>query len=98
MKELVSEYEKTAPKLAEWLEHNIPEGLTVLSLPENHRKRMRTSNGIERPIQQELKRRTRKIRIFPNTDSLLRLCTAILIEIDDEWTAPNHRYLTWQTD
>ena len=98
LKELVAEYEESSPKLAQWLESNIPEGLAVLSLPGNHRKRMRTSNGIERPIQQELKRRTRKIRIFPNTDSLLRLCTAILIEIDDEWTASTYRYLTWQTD
>ena len=44
---------------------------------------MRTTNGIERPIQQELKRRTRNVRIFPNEASLLRLASAILVEIDD---------------
>ena len=46
---------------------------------------MRTTNGIERPFQQELKRRTRKIRVFPNVDSLLRLVAALLIEIDEKW-------------
>ncbi len=44
---------------------------------------MRTSNGIERPIQQKLKRRTSKVRVFPNLASLERLSTAVLI--DEKW-------------
>ena len=71
----------------------LPEGLTVLKLPKSQRRRLRTSNGIERPIQQELKRRTVKIRVFPNVESLLRLVSAILVEIDDEWTSSTKRYL-----
>ena len=56
---------------------------------------MRTSNPIERSIQQELKRRTRKIRVFPNDASLERLVTAVLVEIDEKWTASLQPYLTW---
>ncbi|CAG0909555.1 unnamed protein product, partial [Cyprideis torosa] len=57
---LVASYRDKHPGFADWLENNVPEGLAVFTLPEGHQKRMRTSNGIERPIQQELKRRTSK--------------------------------------
>ena len=80
---LVESYRDKAAKLALWLEDAIPEGLTVFSLPERHRKRMRTSNPIERSIQQEIKRRTVKVRVFPNEASLERLVTAILVEIGE---------------
>jgi len=90
---LVKNYAETAPKLARWLEQAIPEGLTVFSLPEGHRRRMRTANPIERAIQQEIKRRTRKIRVFPNEASLERLATAILVEIDEEWTSSDRAYI-----
>ena len=55
---------------------------------------MRTANPIERAIQQELKRRTRKIRVFPNPSALERLATAILVEIDEQWVATDRAYLT----
>ncbi len=64
-------------------------------MPEPHRRKIRTTNGIERPIQQELKRRTRKVRIFPNTDALQRLVSAILVEIDEKWTTDAKRYVVW---
>ena len=80
--ELVASYRAGAPKLADWLEKNVQEGLAVFTLPEHHRKRLRTSNPIERSVQQELKRRTAKVRVFPNEDSLMRLVSAILVEID----------------
>jgi putative transposase len=73
-----------APKLAEWMETNIPEGLAVFSLPPNHRRRMRTTNMLER-LNRELKRRTRVVSIFPNEASLLRLVSAILAETSEEW-------------
>ena len=66
--ELVADYRDTAPALAAWLEENVPEGLAVFSLPDRHRRRLRTSNPMERAIQQELKRRTSKVRVFPNED------------------------------
>ena len=86
----------TAPKLAGWLEDNVPEGLAVFTLPEHHRRRLRTSNPIEHGIQQELKRRTRKIRVFPNTESLERLVSAVLVEIDDKWASAEKAYIKWE--
>ena len=91
--DLVATHRDTAPKLAEWLEENVPEGLAVFSLPEHHRRRMRTSNPIERAIQQELKRRTVKVRVFPNEESLERLTTAVLVEIDERWAVDTKAYI-----
>jgi len=84
LKERVLFYSKTAPKLAAWMEENIPEGFAVYALPEAHHRRMRTSNAIER-VNQELKRRTRVASLFPNEASLLRLATALLCELSNEW-------------
>ena len=93
---LVEAHAESAPKLAAWLEANVPEGLTVLALPEHHRRRMRmrTSNPIERAVQQEIKRRTQKVRVFPNEASLLRLVTAVLVEIDEEWATTDRVCIT----
>ena len=66
------------------MEVSIPEGLTVFDFPESHRRRIRTSNMLER-VSQELKRRTRVVRIFPNQASCLRLVSAILMEISEDW-------------
>ena len=95
LKSLVASYRDTAPLLADWLETAVPEALAVLTLPEHHRKRMRTSNPIERAVQQELKRRTVKVRVFPNNASLLRLVTAVLVEIDETWLASTQPYINW---
>ena len=97
LKALVEAYRDNAPELAAWLEVAIPEGLAVFTLPEHHRKRMRTSNPIERAVQQELKRRTVKVRVFPNSASLLRLVTAVLVEIDETWQASTQPYINWNT-
>ena len=86
----------SAPKLANWLEQNIPEGLAVFTLPEHHRKRLRTSNTIERSVQQELKRRTVKVRVFPSEDALLRLVSAVLVEIDEKWASETKAYIKWE--
>ena len=81
---LVVRYQQQAPKLAEWAQENIPQGLTVFQLPQSHRVRLRTTNGLER-LNREIKRRTRVASIFPNEQALLRLASALLVEIDDEW-------------
>ena len=81
---LVDPYQQTAPKLIEWAQENIPQGLTVFGLPQIHWVRLRTPNGLER-LNREIKRRTRVASIFPNEASLLRLASALLVEIDDEW-------------
>jgi putative transposase len=80
----VAELEKKAPKTARLLEEHGEEILGVYALPEPHRKRMRTTNMLERQ-NQELKRRTRVVRIFPNEQSCLRLVSALLMETSQEW-------------
>lgn len=89
----VGEWSKTNPKLALWAEANLPEGLTVLAFPEAHRRLLRTTNGLER-VNQEVRRRTRVCRQFPNEASCLRLVSAILMEISDEWET-GKAYLTF---
>ena len=84
LKELVTLYATSAPTLASWMEENIPQGLTAFSLPVAHQKRLRTSNVLER-VNEEVKRRTRVARLFPNEASLLRLVSAVLREISDDW-------------
>ena len=98
LERLAESYRDKAAKLALWLEDAIPEGLAVFSLPERHQKRMRTSNPMERSIQQEIKRRTVKVRVFPNEASLERLVTAILVEIDEKWATTDKPYITWKTE
>ena len=93
LQRVVRKYEKTAPKLAAWLEANVPESLTVLRLPLSHRRRLRTTNMLER-LNRELKRRTRVATLFPNEASLLRLVTAVLIEVSEEWET-GKRYVTF---
>jgi putative transposase len=88
---MVAKYEPVAKKLAAWLEANVPEGLTVFDFPAEHRRRLRNNTGLER-LNREIKRRTRVASIFPNENSLLRLATAVLMEIDDEWQTEK-RYL-----
>ena len=81
---LTDKYAKSAPRLSEWMQTAIPEGLTVFNLPEHKRKRLRTSNMSE-TLNTQIKRRTKVAGLFPNTDSILRLVTAILMEISEEW-------------
>jgi len=95
LKLVVEKYRDAAPKLAEWLEENVPEGLTVLALPAAHRKRLRTTNLLEN-LNKQVKRRTRVAGLFPNTDSALRLVTAVLMEQSEEWET-GKVYLTMTT-
>ena len=76
----IDRWKEKAPALASWMEENIPEGLSVFGFPDAQRKRLRTSNIVER-VNKEIKRRTRVACIFPNEASALRLVTAIVMEI-----------------
>lgn len=82
--QLLKRYEKSAPRLAAWAETNIPEGLTVFEFPSEHWRRIRTSNVLER-VNKEIRRRTRVATIFPNEESCLRLVSAVLMEISEDW-------------
>jgi transposase-like protein len=78
-------------KVAEHVEEYLEECLTCFSFPESHRRRTRTTNGLER-LNQEIKRRTRVVRIFPNREACLRLVTVLVVEQSEEWVT-GRRYL-----
>jgi len=84
VEQVVNQYRKSAPEFTQWLEDNILDGLTCFAFPQKHRKRIRTTNGIER-VNREIKRRCRVAVLFPNDESALRLVTGVLIEIHEEW-------------
>jgi len=92
----VEKYRASAPELAQWMEDNLSEGLTVFDFPAAHRRRLRTTNVLER-LNQEIKRRTRVATLFPNEAALLRLVSAVLIEISAEWET-GKVYLSLETD
>jgi transposase-like protein len=83
--------EKGSEKVGEHLEEHVEECLTCLAFPESHRRRIRTTNGPER-LNQEIKRRTRVVRIFPNREACLRLVSALAVEQSEEWVT-GRRYL-----
>jgi len=96
LKFYATKYEKTSAKLSVWMEENLAEGLTVFALPESHRKRMRTTNMLER-VYEEINRRTRVAGLFPNEASLLRLVSAVLMELSEEWET-GKRYLNMDVE
>ena len=81
---VVKKFEKIAPEFVSWLEENVDEGLTVFDYPRSWWKRIRTINGLER-LNREIRRRTRVVGIFPHEASALRLISAVLAEIHEEW-------------
>ena len=89
--ELADRWRRTHPKVAEHIEEHIEECLSCLAFPEAHRRRIRTTNGLGR-FNQELKRRTRVVRIFPNRGACLRLVSALAVEQSEEWVT-GRRYL-----
>jgi transposase-like protein len=80
----IQKYAVSAPLLSAWLEDNLAEGFTVFDFPLGHRRIIRTTNSLER-INKEIRRRTRVVGVFPNEASCLRLISAILMEISEEW-------------
>jgi len=82
------------PKLCEWVEENIGETLTFYQLPLQHHKHMKSTNMLER-FNEEIKRRTRVVRIFPNGASCLRLIRALAVETHEDWLEGS-RYLNME--
>jgi transposase-like protein len=82
---LMRDLERIAPKAAETLDLGFDDVTAVFSIPERYRKRQRTTNSVER-LNEELRRRERVIRIFPNEDSMTRLMGALLLEQHEQWT------------
>ncbi len=85
----ISKYATSAPKLSAWMEENLPDSFSVFSFPLEHRKSIRTSNSLER-VNKEIRRRTKVIGVFPNEASCLRLVSALLIEISEDWEIGKH--------
>jgi transposase-like protein len=87
----IAKWQGKYPKLVDWAESNIGETLTFYRLPRAHHKHMKSSNMLER-LNEEIKRRTRVVRIFPNIPSCLRLVRALCVETHETWLEDN-RYL-----
>src|SRR5690625_4514424 len=92
LNELIDELSGPLPEVADWLSEHARQTLTVFQVaPQAHRKRLRTTNAVER-LHQELKRRSKVVRIFPNPKSCLRLFGAMLKEQHEDWVT-GRRYL-----
>ena len=83
--QIVADYEQQAPTAIATLERGFDDATAVLALPRPYRQRLRTTNGQER-LNEEIRRRERVIRIFPNRESALRLLGALLMEQDEQWS------------
>ena len=93
--ELAAHWRGSHPRIAEHIDEHIDEHieecLSCLAFPDSHRRRIRTTNGLER-FNQEIKCRTRVVRIFPNRQACLRLVSALAVEQSEEWLT-GRRYL-----
>lgn len=94
VKEAITRYEKAAPRFCLWLEENAEEGMTFFSYSREHWRKIRTSNSVER-LNEEIRRRTRVARLFPNEESCSRLVTAVCMEIHEDWVS-NKRYMAFE--
>jgi putative transposase len=100
LNQMLEAYETKASKAMSILEAGFDDATAVLLLPEKYRKRLRTTNGLER-LNEEIRRRERVIRIFPNRESVLRMIGALLMEIDEKWASGKKyldmtEYLKWR--
>jgi putative transposase len=87
----LAKWQSTYPKLCGWVEEHIEETLTFYRLPRQHHKHLKSTNLLER-LNEEIKRRTHVVRIFPNAASCLRLIRALAVEMHENWLEA-HRYL-----
>jgi len=100
--DLREKLEEKAPSALRVLEDGFYDATAVLALPEKYRKRLRTTNMLERFIQ-EIRRREKVIRIFPNIDSAYRLVGALCAETHEEWSTGRRylnmdEYFQWRAD
>ena len=87
----IGKWQAKYPRLVAWVEETIEETLTFYRLPRQHHKHLKSTNKLER-LNEEIKRRTRVVRIFPNAESCLRLVRALAVETHENWLEA-HRYL-----
>jgi len=87
----IGKWQSKYPRLVAWVEENIEETLSFYRLPRQHHKHLKSTNMLER-LNEEIKRRTHVVRIFPNGESCLRLVRALCVETHENWLEA-HRYL-----
>jgi len=102
LNQVLDEYRAKAAKAMDVLEEGFEDAIAVLELPERYRKRLRTTNSLER-LNEEVRRRERVIRIFPNRESAIRLIGALLMEQDEKWASGKKyldmaEYFEWQKE
>jgi len=90
----LAKWSERYPKLCNWVEEHIEETFTFYRWPQAHHKHLKSTNMLER-INEELKRRSHVVRIFPNPESCLRLMRALAVEIHEDWIE-QHRYLNME--
>lgn len=91
LQQFTNDYADRLPRAMTVIENGFDDVTAVLDLPEKYRKRLRTTNSVER-LNEEVRRRERVIRIFPNRESVVRLIGALLMELDEKW-ASGRKYL-----
>lgn len=92
----INEFSEKAPRFTEWLEEAFEEGMAFYDFPRKHWRKIRTVNVVER-LNQEIRRRTRVARLFPNEESCERLIGAILMEIHEEWVTEEKKFVAFET-
>jgi transposase-like protein len=102
LNQVLDEYRPKATKAMDVLEEGFEDAIAVLELPERYRKKLRTTNCLER-LNEEIRRRERIIRIFPNRESAVRLIGALLMEQDEKWASGKKyldmdEYFEWQKE
>lgn len=102
LNQVLDEYRTKAAKAMDVLEEGFEDAIAVLELPERYRRRLRTTNSLER-LNEEIRRRERVIRIFPNRDSAIRLIGTLLMEQDEKWASGKKyldmtEYFEWQAE
>lgn len=90
----LGKWQSRYPRLCNWVEEGIEETFTFYRWPLAHHKHLKSTNLLER-LNEEIKRRTYVIRIFPNAASCLRLIRALAVEIHEDWIE-QHRYLNME--
>jgi putative transposase len=101
LNQALEQFEEKASKAMSILEVGFEDATAVMQLPEKYRRKLRTTNNLER-LNEEIRRRERVIRIFPNRDSLIRLVGAYVMEIDEKWASRRYLdmggYLEWRKE
>ena len=102
LRQITDSFTERAPKAVAVLEAGFDDATAVLALPDPYRRRLRTTNSVER-LNEEIRRRERVIRIFPNRTSAVRLLGALLLEQHEQWTTGHHyldmtAYWQWRQD